>query len=46
MRVIFVGLDQEEVETEYDLEGYQEETHVIVQMVTYYDVSSLESQDS
>lgn len=43
-RVVFISLEQEDVETEYDLEGYSEETHVIVAMPTYYDISSLELQ--
>jgi len=43
-RIIFVGLNQEEVEAEYEFEAYNEETHVMVQMITYYDISNLESQ--
>jgi len=43
-RVVFISLEQEDVETEYDLEGYSEETHTIVAMPTYYDISSLELQ--
>jgi hypothetical protein len=41
-RIIFIGLDIEEVEMEYDMEGYTKETHYVVTMPTYYDVSSLE----
>lgn len=45
-RIIFIGLKQEDVEDEYDLEGYTEDTHAIVQMPTFYDASSLELQGS
>jgi hypothetical protein len=41
-KIIFVGLDKEEVEIEYDMEGYPEETHRIFSMETYYDISNLE----
>jgi hypothetical protein len=40
-RVIYISLDQEEVELEYDMEGYPEETHAIVFMNAAYDISSL-----
>jgi hypothetical protein len=40
--IIFIGLDPEEVELEYDMEGYSKNTHLIVSMPTYYDISSLE----
>jgi len=40
--VIFIRLSLEETETEYDLEGYTEDTHVIVCLHAAYDVSSLE----
>jgi hypothetical protein len=40
--IIFIGLDPEEVEMEYDMEGYTEDTHYVVSMPTYYDVNSLE----
>ena len=42
-KVIFVSLNFEDAEMEFDIEGYPENTHAIVQMVTVYDVSSLGS---
>lgn len=41
-KIIFINLDLEEVELEYDMEGYEEDTHVIVCLDGKYDVSSLE----
>jgi len=41
-KIIYISLDQEEVEMEYDMEGYIDETHVIVFLDATYDVSSLE----
>lgn len=41
--IIFVALKEEDVELEYDMEGYSEDSHLIVSMMTYYDFSSLES---
>ncbi len=41
-KVIYISLDQEEVELEYDMEGYSEDTHAIVFLNAAYDVSSLE----
>lgn len=44
-KVIFVSLSQEETELEYDLEGYIEQSHVIVCLSAFYDLSSLEQLD-
>lgn len=41
-RVVYITLDKEEAEMEYDMEGYHEVTHVIVFLNAAYDVSSLE----
>jgi hypothetical protein len=40
--VIFISLSEEDVELEYDMEEYSEETHVIVFLSTLCDISSLE----
>ena len=40
-RVIYISLDQEEVELEFDMEGYPDETHAVVFLNTAYDISSL-----
>lgn len=41
-RVIFISLDPEEVELEFDMEGYSDLTHAIVFLNAAYDTSSLE----
>lgn len=41
-KIIFISLDQEEVELEYDMEGYSDLTHAIVFLNAAYDASSLE----
>lgn len=41
-KIIFIGLNVEDVEFEYDIEQYCSKTHVIVCLKTVYDVSNLE----
>lgn len=41
-KIVHITLDQEESELEYDMEGYTEDTHVLVFLNAAYDISSLE----
>ena len=41
-QIVFISLDSEDAELEYDMEGYEEDTHVIVCLDGKYDVSNLE----
>lgn len=41
-KVIYITLEQEEAEMEFDMEGYLDETHAIVFLNAAYDLSSLE----
>jgi hypothetical protein len=44
-RIVFVSLQEEETEMEFDMEGYDSPDYRLVALETYYDVSSLESGD-
>jgi len=41
-KIIYITLDKEEAELEYDMEGYSENTHRVVFLNAAYDISSLE----
>lgn len=43
--IIFVSLDKDETELEYDMEGYEDATHALVCLETGYDISSLGLSD-
>ncbi len=44
--IIFVSLDKEEVEMDYDMEGYGEDTHAIICLQTGYVINASGSSDS
>jgi hypothetical protein len=41
-QIIFIAMTYEDVEMEFDLEGYSKATHAIVKIEHYYAISSLE----
>jgi hypothetical protein len=40
-KIIFASLNEEDVRLEYDMEGYDDNTHMVVSLACAYDASSL-----